>query len=427
MRVGIVGAGTVGGGVIDLLGRNAALIGECAGEKVEISGVAVRDVAKAKSRRGDAVRWTDDWRTLTSDPGTDVIVEVMGGLQEAKACTLDAIANGKAVVTANKALLAEQGGEVFAAVRERGGTLKFEAAIAGAIPIVKVLREALTANHVHSIVGIVNGTCNYILTSMEKGNGTFAECLAEAQRLGYAEADPALDIDGVDSAHKIVLLGMIAMGTPLEFSRVPTMGISEIDTVDISFAEEMGYRIRLLAIAKRDDGQGVELMVHPTLLPADHIMAKVDRNMNAVSVVADAAGEIVCQGAGAGAMPTASAVVADLVEIARGGGAAPWPARDGASIVPAEEIRAHSFYLRMLVQDRPGVLARVSGILADAGISIGSMVQRESHASRPVNLVMILHRNRFGRVVESVRKIEALDFVSGSVKVFPVETLSCAA
>lgn len=424
MRVGIVGAGTVGGGVIDLLGGNAAVIEAGAGEHIEVAGVAVRDVAKARSRRGDSVPWVDDWRKLTSDPAVDVVLELMGGLDEAKACTLDAIANGKPVVTANKALLAEQGDEVFAAAKESGGTVRYEAAIAGAIPIVKVLREALAANRVHSIVGIVNGTCNHILTSMEKGAGTFAECLAEAQRLGYAEADPALDIDGTDSAHKIVLLGMIAMGTPLEFGKVPVMGISGIDTVDISFAEEMGYRIRLLAIAKRDEDRGVELMVHPTLLPADHLMAKVDSNMNAVSVVTDAAGEIVCQGAGAGALPTASAVVADLIEIARGGGADPWPQRNGATIVEAPEIRAHSFYLRMLVQDRPGVLAQVSGILAEAGISIGSVVQRESHESEPVNLVMILHRNRFGKVRESVRRIEALDIVQGEAKVLPVETLS---
>ena len=424
MKVGMVGAGNVGGGVIELLKRNSGLIETKAGEPVSLAGVAVRDVAKAKGKFGDEINWVTDWRTLTSDGEIDVIVEVMGGLDEAGECVMSAFDNGKAVVTANKALLAERGGDIFARTQDEGKTLKYEAAIAGAIPAVKVVSESLAANRIESVVGIVNGTCNYILSSMEKGHGGLDECLRKAQELGFAEADPGLDIDGVDAGHKIALLGRLAMDAPLEFDKVTIKGISGIDEKDISYAEEMGYRIRLLAIAKRDDNGGIELMVSPTLLPLDHIMAKVDGNMNAVLIVSDAAGETLCYGAGAGPLPTASAIVSDLIEIARGGGGMPDKSRAKTHIVPAADIRAHSFYLRIRVQDRPGVLAQVSGILADEDVSIDSVVQRESSGDAAVDLMMILHRNRFGRVLDCVRRIEDLDQVLGKAKLYPVETFA---
>ena len=422
MKIGMVGAGNVGGGVMSLLRKNASLIASQLGEAVELEGVAVRDSVNAKARHGQGIAWTEDWRELTGNPEIDVIVEVMGGLDEAGECIMSAFDNGKAVVTANKALLAERGSDIFARVAREGKILMYEAAIAGALPIVKIVRESLSANRISSVVGILNGTCNYILTSMEKGEGSFKECLHKAQNLGFAEANPELDIEGIDAAHKIALLGKLAMGAPLEFPKVLTKGIQGIDTLDISYAKEMGYRIRLLAIAKSDGNSGVELMVYPTLLPVDHIMAKVDGNMNAVFVTSDAAGEILCHGAGAGPLPTASAIVSDLIEVGKESPSFSNRPGEDVGIVPAAEIRAHSFYMRMLVQDKPGVLASISGVLADVGISIGSVVQRESQGGDPVELVMILHRNRFGRVLDSVRRIEKLEHVSGKVTLFPVET-----
>jgi len=424
LRIGLVGAGNVGGGVIELLRMNRDLIASRAGAPIEIVAAAARDVERAKSRHGDDLRWTTDWREIAAAEDVDVVVELMGGTGEARECLLAAIGAGKPVVTANKALLAERGDEIFARASEAGTCLMYEAAIAGAIPVVKALSESLAANRIASIVGILNGTCNYILTSMEKGEGSFEECLAKAQRLGFAEADPTLDVGGIDAAHKICLLGRLAMGTPLDFGKVIVRGIREIDSEDISFAGEMGYRVRLLAIAKRDENSGVELMVYPTLLPQGHIMAKVDGSMNAVQIASDAAGETICYGAGAGGLPTASAVVSDLIDIACGRGNVPGDAAPLCKIVPAPEVRAHSFYMRMSVADEPGVLSRVSGILAEEGISIGSVVQREGDGEEPVDLVMILHRNRFGCVLSSVERIGELGQVAGKVKVFPVETFA---
>ncbi len=419
MKIAVAGVGNIGSGVLQLLASNAELVAERAGKPVTVVAAANQNLGDLRERFDDSIEWHNDWRALTARKDVDVVVELIGGTTEAKLCVLESLANGKAVVTANKALLAEQGHDIFAKANECGATIMYEAAIAGAIPIVKVIREALAANRFHSITGILNGTCNYILTSMEKGNGSFVTCLKEAQELGFAEANPALDIDGVDSAHKIALLGMIALNAPLDLGAVRIQGISAIGEADFLCAQDLGYCIRLLATARCGRNGRIQMMSHPMLLPADHIMAKVDRNMNAVSVISNAAGETLYYGAGAGPLPTASAVVSDLIDIAKGRVQATDPGHGNEAVTPASEAEATAFYLR--TTSRNGT-DRISAVLADHGIAVEATCSRNSRNKSQTETAMILEGGTFERMLKCADEIGSLDVVSAVAPPLPVET-----
>ncbi|MFN9185688.1 MAG: homoserine dehydrogenase, partial [Betaproteobacteria bacterium] len=385
VRVGLIGLGTVGGGTFAVLERNQQEITRRAGRGIEIAAVAVRDVAKARRLVGEALPVTDRPLELVRQPDIDIVVELMGGYEPARTLVLEAIAHGKHVVTANKALLARHGNEIFEAARARGVMVAFEAAVAGGIPIIKALREGLTANRIEWIAGIINGTSNFILSEMRARGLPFEAVLAEAQRLGYAEADPTFDIEGVDAAHKLTILSAIAFGVPINFDAAYTEGIGRLAAADIKYAEQLGYRIKLLGITKRT-ALGVELRVHPTLVPMQRLLASVEGAMNAVLVKGDAVGVTLYYGKGAGAEPTASAVVADLVDVTR------MHTADPENRVPHLAFQAEhmadlpwlsiddtvtSYYVRMRVADRPGVLADIARILADHRISIDALFQRE--------------------------------------------------
>jgi homoserine dehydrogenase len=431
VRIGLLGLGVVGGGVWTVLAQNSSEIARRAGRSIEVTAVAVRDVAKARALVGPDVRIVSNAFELVSDPDIDVVVELMGGDTFARDCILQAIEHGKHVVTANKALLAVHGNEIFAAAQARGVMVAFEAAVAGGIPIIKAIREGLTANRIQWVAGIINGTTNFILSEMRQRGLPFETVLAEAQRLGYAEADPTFDIEGVDAAHKLTLLASLAFGIPVQFDKVTTEGISHLASEDIVHAERLGYRIKLLGITRRRP-DGIELRVHPTLVPADCLLANVEGAMNAVLVRGDAVGLSMYYGQGAGALPTASAVVADLVDVARLQMAdpehqVPYLAFQPEAVVdipvlPMLEVHS-SFYLRLRVDDVPGVLADLARILSGAGISVGSMFQ-QPHGDQQADIIFLTHETREGDVDAALQVMQKQSFVRSDVTRLRVENFS---
>jgi homoserine dehydrogenase len=431
IRVGLLGLGVVGGGVWTVLRQNGGEIARRAGRHIEVAAVAVRDVAKARALVGPDVKVITDGMALIRDPDIDIIVELIGGQTVARQCILEAIAQGKHVVTANKALLAVHGNEIFAAAQARGVMVAFEAAVGGGIPIIKAIREGLTANRIQWVAGIINGTTNFILSEMRQRGLPFETVLAEAQRLGYAEADPTFDIEGVDAAHKLTLLASLAFGVPVQFDRAYIEGISHLASEDIVHAERLGYRIKLLGIP-RHRPDGIELRVHPALVPAGCLLASVEGAMNAVLVCGDAVGPSMYYGQGAGALPTASAVVADLVDVARLQMADPEhrvphlafqpDAMADIPILPMAEVRT-SFYLRLRVDDRPGVLADLARILSQAKISVGSMFQ-QPHGEHQADIIFLSHEAREGDVQQALQVIQDLPFVHSGVTRLRVENLN---
>jgi homoserine dehydrogenase len=439
IRVALIGTGTVGGGLLRVLARNQEEIKRRAGRGIVIARVGARDVAKAKAIVGD-IPVDADLTAVVTDPSIEIVVELIGGIDDARRLVLTAIGAGKHVVTANKALLALHGNEIFGAARAKGVMVAFEAAVAGGIPIIKALREGLTANRVEWIAGIINGTSNFILSSMRETGASFAAALADAQRLGYAEADPTFDIEGIDAAHKLSIMSAIAFGIPMQFERAYTEGISKLTADDIRYAEELGYRIKLLGISRRveakDDGTvgGIELRVHPTLVPTRRLIANVEGVMNAILVKGDAVGATMYYGAGAGAEPTASAVVADLVDVTRLHTADPGhrvphlafqpDSLSATPILPIGEVRT-AYYLRLSVADRPGVLADITRILADASISIGAFLQREpAVGTQTTDIIMLTHGTIEKRVDAAIARIEALDTALSPVTRIRVEDLA---
>ena len=423
VRVGLLGIGTVGGGTFTVLQRNQEEIRRRAGRGIEIAMVADLNTELAKKVVGDAARIVSDARQVIANPDIDVVVELIGGYGIAKALVLEAIAAGKHVVTANKALLAVHGTEIFAAAREKNVMVAFEAAVAGGIPIIKALREGLTANQIQWVAGIINGTTNFILSEMRDKGLDFDVVLKEAQRLGYAEADPTFDIEGVDAAHKATLLSAIAFGIPVQFDKAHVEGITKLSATDIKYAEQLGYRIKLLGIARRR-ANGVELRTHPTLVPNKRLIANVEGAMNAVLVQGDAVGTTMYYGKGAGSEPTASAVVADLVDIARLLDAAPAArvpylafqpdSMSALPILPLDQV-VTSFYLRLRVADKAGVLAKLTGILADNGISIDAVIQREadevSGEGNQTDLIILTHETTEGGMNQAIAAMQALPTV----------------
>jgi len=420
INVGLLGIGTVGGGTFAVLKRNEAEITRRAGRPIRIVKVADKNLELAKQVTGGSVALTDDAFSVVTDPEIDIVVELIGGYGIAKDLVLQAIANGKHVVTANKALLAVHGNEIFAAAHAKGVMVAFEAAVAGGIPIIKAVREGLTANRIQWIAGIINGTTNFILSEMRDKGLPFDVVLKEAQRLGYAEADPTFDIEGVDAGHKITILSALAFGIPMQFDKAHIEGISKLDADDIKYAEQLGYRIKLLGITRRRP-EGVELRVHPTLIPTRRLIANVEGAMNAVLVQGDAVGATLYYGKGAGAEPTASAVIADLVDVTRMHTADPEHrvphlafqpgAVEDTPILPLSEVES-GYYLRLRVEDKPGVLADITRILADQQISIDAMIQREpAEGESQTDIIMLTHVTREKNVDAAIAKIEALPVV----------------
>jgi homoserine dehydrogenase len=433
INVGLLGIGTVGGGTWEVLNRNQEEITRRAGRGIVIAKVADKDTERATKITGGKVAVTADANEVVTDPNIDIVIELIGGYGVAKDFVLKAIANGKHVVTANKALLATHGNEIFAAAQKKGVMVAFEAAVAGGIPIIKALREGLTANRIEWIAGIINGTSNFILSEMRDKGLAFADVLKEAQKLGYAEADPTFDIEGIDAAHKLTIMSAIAFGIPMQFDKAYTEGISKLTREDIQYAEQLGYRIKLLGITRRTP-EGIELRVHPTLIPAKRLIANVEGVMNAVLVKGDAVGATMYYGAGAGSLPTASAVVADLVDITRLHTADPenrvphlafQPDQLAATLVlPMDEVTT-SYYLRLRVADQPGVLADITRILADGKISIDAMVQKEpSEGEDQVDIIMLTHKTREKQVNAAIAKIEALPVVKSKVTRIRLEELA---
>jgi homoserine dehydrogenase len=437
INVGLLGIGTVGGGTYTVLSRNEAEITRRAGRPIRIVQVADKNIELAKQVTGGKVAVTDDAFAVVANPEIDIVVELIGGYGVAKELVLKAIENGKHVVTANKALLAVHGNEIFAAAQKKGVMVAFEAAVAGGIPIIKALREGLTANRIQWIAGIINGTTNFILSEMRDKGLPFAEVLKEAQRLGYAEADPTFDIEGVDAAHKLTIMSAIAFGIPMQFDKAHIEGISKLEAEDIKYAEQLGYRIKLLGITKRrklDGKAGVELRVHPTLIPAKRLIANVEGAMNAVLVQGDAVGSTLYYGKGAGAEPTASAVIADLVDVTRMATADPEnrvphlafqpDAVADTPILPMADVES-GYYLRLRVEDKPGVLADITRILADQQISIDAMIQREpAEGEQQTDIIMLTHVVREKQVDAAIAKIEALPVVKGKIIRLRLENLS---
>ncbi|MFA9949551.1 homoserine dehydrogenase [Dentiradicibacter hellwigii] len=432
MRVGLLGIGTVGGGTYAVLKRNADEIARRAGRPIEITVVADKNLELARRVTGGACRLTDDAFAVVADPEVDIIIELIGGYGVARELVLKAIEHGKHVVTANKALLAKYGNEIFAAAREKDVIVAFEAAVAGGIPIIKALREGLTANRIEWIAGIINGTTNFILTEMREKGLPFAEVLKEAQRLGYAEADPTFDVEGIDAGHKISLMSAIAFGNNVNFDKAYIEGISKLEAVDIKYAEQLGYRIKLLGITKRMP-EGVELRVHPTLVPAKRLIANVEGAMNAVLVKGDAVGATLYYGKGAGAEPTASAVIADLVDVTRMHATesehrVPYLAFQPDAVIdlpilPQADIIT-SYYLRLRVADQPGVLADITRILADQEISIDAMFQREpDEGEDQADIIMLTHETREKNVDAAIARIGTLPTVLGEIIRLRLESL----
>ncbi len=441
IHVGLLGIGTVGAGTFNVLARNQEEIQRRAGRPIRITMVADLDQARARQIVGDAARIVGDARAVIADPRIDIVIELIGGYGIARQLVLEAIAAGKHVVTANKALLAVYGTEIFAAARAQGVVVAFEAAVAGGVPIIKALREGLTANRIEWIAGIINGTTNFILSEMRSKGLDFAAVLKEAQRLGYAEADPTFDIEGVDAAHKASIMSAIAFGTPVQFAKAHVEGISRLQAADIAYAEQLGYRIKLLGITKRRNdvaGGGIELRVHPTLIPAQRLIANVEGAMNAIVVHGDAVGSTLYYGKGAGAEPTASAVIADLVDIARLHSADPdhrvpslafQPSSMHATpILPMAQVIT-SFYLRLQVADQAGVLARITGILADHRISIDALLQRPhsdqgTQGAAHTNVIILTHDTLEGEMDQAIAQMQVLPTVLAPIVRIRKEDLS---
>ena len=432
IKVGLLGIGTVGGGTFTLLARNRDEIQRRIGKTIEIVKVADRNLELAKKVTQGKVEITDDAFSVVNDPNVDVVVELIGGYGVAKDLVLKAIENGKHVVTANKALIALHGSEIFAAAQKKGVIVAFEAAVAGGIPIIKALREGLAANRIEWIAGIINGTTNFILTEMREKGLAFADVLGEAQRLGYAEADPTFDVEGIDAAHKLTIMSAIGFGIPTQFEKAYTEGITKLESKDIRYAEELGYRVKLLGITKRT-AAGVELRVHPTLIPEKRLVANVNGAMNAVVVKGDAVGPTLYYGAGAGAEPTASAVVADLIDVARLASASadqripylgfqPDQLAD-LPILPIGEIDS-AYYLRMRMLDKPGVMADVTKILGDRNISIDAMMQKEPEENETeADIVILTHVTKEKNMDAAIVAIEALAAIDGKVTRIRMEEL----
>ena len=432
VRVGLLGLGTVGGGTVNVLGRNGEEIARRAGRQISITRAAVRSLDAPRICDTAGMDVTTDTRSVALDPDVDVIVELMGGTELARELVLEAVGAGKHVVTANKALIALHGNEIFAAAQANGVTVAFESAVAGGIPIIKAIREGLAGNRIEWLAGIINGTANFILTEMREKGRAFDDVLADAQALGYAEADPTFDIEGIDAAHKLAILGSIAFGIPLDFDSLYIEGITGITPLDVQFAEELGYRIKHLGIARRSQA-GIELRVHPTLVPERRLIANVNGVMNAVLVKGDAVGPTLYYGAGAGAEATASAVIADLVDVVRAlttdpGNRVPHLAfqADQVTAVPIAHIEdvASAHYLRMRAQDRPGVLAEVANFLAGQGISIEAVVQKEpAPGEESVHLIMLTQAVKEGALNAAIAQIEASEHITGAVTKLRLEPL----
>jgi homoserine dehydrogenase len=433
IKVGLLGIGTVGGGTFTVLKRNQQEIQRRTGKTIEIVKVADRNLELARKVTEGKVEVTDDAFSVVNDPNVDVVVELIGGYGVAKDLVLKAIENGKHVVTANKALIALHGSEIFAAAQKNGVIVAFEAAVAGGIPIIKALREGLAANRIEWIAGIINGTTNFILSEMRKKGLAFADVLGEAQRLGYAEADPTFDVEGIDAAHKLTILSAIGFGIPTQFDKAYTEGITKLESKDIRYAEELGYRVKLLGITKRT-AAGVELRVHPTLIPEKRLVANVNGAMNAVVVKGDAVGPTLYYGAGAGAEPTASAVVADLIDVARLASASaeqrvpylgfqPDQMAD-LPILPIGEIES-AYYLRMRALDKPGVLAEVTKILGDRDISIDAMMQKEPDENETeADIIILTHVTKEKNMDAAIAGIETLAAIDGKLTRIRMEELS---
>jgi len=433
LKVGLLGIGTVGGGTYTVITRNQADIARRLGGNIRIVQVADRNLELVKQVTGGQVAVTDDAFAVVNNPDIDVVVELIGGYTVAKELVLTAIANGKHVVTANKALLAVHGNEIFKAAADKGVIVAFEAAVAGGIPIIKALREGLSANKVEWVAGIINGTTNFILTEMRDKGLAFADVLKEAQRLGYAEADPTFDVEGIDAAHKLTIMASIAFGMPMQFEHAYTEGITKLTIKDIQYAQELGYRVKLLGISKKAEA-GVELRVHPTLIPEKRLIANVDGAMNAVVVKGDAVGPTLYYGAGAGAEPTASAVVADLVDIARlqGTKAEQRVAYLGYQldqqqvlpILPIAEVHS-AYYLRLRASDKPGVMADITKVLADLQISIDAMLQKEpAEGESEADIVILTHTTQEKIMDAAIANIEALPAIAAGVTKIRMEALS---
>jgi homoserine dehydrogenase len=432
INAGLLGIGTVGSGTFTVLERNAEEIMRRAGRPIRITAVADTNVERAKEITQGKCRVTDDAFSVVNDPEVDIVIELIGGYGVAKDLVLRAIHNGKHVVTANKALLAVHGNEIFLEAQKMRVMVAFEAAVAGGIPIIKAVREGLAANRIEWIAGIINGTTNFILSEMrDKGLG-FDTVLQEAQRLGYAEADPTFDIEGVDAAHKITILAALAFGIPMQFAKAHVEGISKLDAADIRYAEQLGYRIKLLGITRRTP-EGIELRVHPTLIPSRRLIANVEGAMNAVLVQGDAVGATLYYGKGAGAEPTASAVIADLVDVTRMHTADPENRVPHLAfqpnqlvdipVLPMDKVQT-SYYLRLRVQDKPGVLADITRILADEQISIDAVIQKEpGEGEDQTDLIMLTHQTREQHINAAIAKIEALKVVAGKVRRLRLEQL----
>lgn len=433
VKVGLLGLGTVGGGTATVLSRNAEEIARRAGRGIVIDYAAALDTSHAARLGLSGVRLSNNAMDVVEDPDIEIVVELIGGYNLAKDLVLQAIQNGKHVVTANKALIALHGNEIFAAAQKKGVIVAFEAAVAGGIPVIKAVREGLAANRIEWLAGIINGTSNFILTEMRDKGRSFADVLAEAQALGYAEADPTFDVEGVDAAHKLTILSSIAFGVPLQFSETYVEGISKITPEDVSYASDLGYRIKLLGIARRTE-KGIEQRVHPTLIPRKQLIASVDGVMNCVMVQGDAVGSTLYYGRGAGAEPTGSAVVADIIDVVRAmtsdpNNRVPHLAFQASTladtpILPITEVET-AFYLRMRAVDKPGVLADVTRILGDRSISIEAFLQKEpAKAGAEVDIIMLTQRVHQGNMNEAITAIEQLDSICGSVTSLRVEVLN---
>jgi homoserine dehydrogenase len=428
IKVGLLGIGTVGSGTFNVLQRNQEEIQRRAGRGIEIAMVADLDVARAQALVGEGVQVVADARAVIANPDIDIVIELIGGYGIAKALVMEAIAAGKHVVTANKALLAVHGTEIFAAAQAKGVMVAFEAAVAGGIPIIKALREGLTANSIQWVAGIINGTTNFILSEMRDKGLDFGVVLKEAQRLGYAEADPTFDIEGVDAAHKVTLMSAIAFGIPVQFDKAYVEGITKLGAADIKYAEQLGYRIKLLGITKRT-AQGIELRVHPSLVPTQRLIANVEGAMNAVMVQGDAVGTTLYYGKGAGSEPTASAVIADLVDITRLHTADPLNrvphlafqpgSLSNLAVLPMSEV-VTSYYLRLRVADQAGVLAKLTGLLAEADISIDAVLQREADqvsqaGENQTDVIILTHDTREGTLNDVLAQMQALPTVMAPI------------
>lgn len=433
IKVGLLGLGTVGSGTFNVLKRNQEEIMRRAGRAIEITMVAVRNVERAQEIVKGEVEIVTDGNLVVNHPDIDIVVELIGGNDIAKDLVLKAIANGKHVVTANKALIAKHGNEVFKAAQDKGVMVAFEAAVAGGIPIIKALREGLTANRIQWIAGIINGTTNFILSEMRDKGLDFATVLKQAQALGYAEADPTFDIEGIDAAHKLTIMASIAFGIPTQFDKAYVEGITKLEATDIEYAEQLGYRIKLLGITKRSEA-GIELRVHPTLIPEKRLIANVEGAMNAVLVQGDAVGATLYYGKGAGSEPTASSVIADVVDITRLATADPEHrvpylafqpnALSDLKVLPISEVFT-SYYLRMRVEDKAGVLADVTKILAEFSISIDAMLQKEpAEGESRTDIIMLTHQTQEKNVDAAIARIEALASVTGKVTKLRLEELS---